>query len=69
MPKTRKRRKKKQLDLRRILIIFGSVALALFITILLIPTNKGYDDFLDALGFRESTDNYALVNSYGYSAL
>ena len=66
MPKTRKRRKKKQLDLRKILIIFGSVALVLFVTILLIPTNKGYDDFLDALGFRESTDNYALVNSYGY---
>ena len=66
MPNQRKRRKKNQLDLRKILIIFGSVALVLFVAILLIPTNKGYDDFLDALGFRESTDNYALVNSYGY---
>ena len=66
MPNQRKRRKKEQADLRRILMIFGSVALVLFLAILLIPTNKGYDDFLDALGFRESTDNYALVNSYGY---
>ena len=66
MPEKRKRRKKKQYDLRRILTIFGSIAAVLFITILLIPAEKGYDEFLDALGFRESTDNYALVNSYGY---
>ena len=66
MPEKRKRRKKKQPDLRRILIIFGSIAAVLFLTILLIPAEKGYDEFLDALGFRESTDNYALVNSYGY---
>ena len=66
MPDKRKRRKKKQPDLRRILTIFGSIAAVLFITILLIPTEKGYDEFLNALGFRESTDNYALVNSYGY---
>ena len=47
-------------------MIFGAAAAVLFLAIVLIPTDKGYDDFLDALGFRESTDNYALVNSYGY---
>ena len=66
MPNQRKHRKNMQSDLRRILMNFGGVAVVLFLTILLIPTNKGYDDFLDALGFRESTDNYTLVNSYGY---
>ncbi|MBR5020151.1 MAG: hypothetical protein IKY17_00840 [Oscillospiraceae bacterium] len=62
----RKRRKKKEPELGRILLVLGSLAVAICLALVLIPENKGYDEFLDALGYRESTDNYALVNKFGH---
>ena len=66
MPMERRRRKPRQSDLSRILAVLGGVAVVICLMLALIPEQKGYDEFLDSLGFRESTDNYALVNSYGY---
>ena len=66
MPMERRRRKPRRSNLSRILAVLGGVAVVICIVLALIPEQKGYDEFLDALGFRESTDNYALVNSYGY---
>ena len=66
MPIERKCRKKTRSDLSRILLILGGVAVAICLVLALIPESKGYEDFLDALGFRESTDDYTKVNSYGY---
>ena len=42
------------------------VAIVLFVFLLLVPEEKGYADFLDALGMRESTDDYSKVNTFGY---
>ena len=66
MPMERRRRKPRQSDLSRILAVLGGLAVVICLMLALIPEQKGYDEFLDSLGFRESTDNYALVNSYGY---
>ena len=54
---------------RHTISVLVGIACALFVFLLLVPGQErsgDYDDFLDALGFRESTDNYALVNRYGY---
>ena len=39
---------------------------ALLIFVILITPPDEYGPFLDALGMRESTNNYTLVNQYGY---
>ena len=67
----RKKKMKKALAWmrRHTIAVLVGIACALFVFLLLVPGQErsgGYDDFLDALGFRESTDNYALVNRYGY---
>ena len=57
----------KVLELGRLVAVLAAVTLAIFAALVLVPdVDREYDKFLDALGFRESTDNYALVNSYGY---
>lgn len=55
-----------------LLMALGLLCAVICLVIVLFPTGAqpmsglDYRAFLDALGFRESTDNYALVNSYGY---
>ena len=66
MPMERENRNRERSDLSRILLILSVVAVAICLVLVLVPAGEGYDEFLNALGFRESTDNYALVNSYGY---
>ena len=61
-----KRRRRKQSNLSCLLWGLGVVAALLCLVLLLIPESKGYDKFLDALGFRESSDDYTKVNSFGY---
>lgn len=61
-----KHRRKKQPNLSRLLWGLGAVAALLCLILFLIPESKSYEDFLDALGFRESTDDYTKVNRYGY---
>ena len=67
--KKRKRRKSKRRDLQTLLMGFAGLVILICAIVLMAPGNKNYDDFLDALGMRESTNNYALVNSYGFSKL
>lgn len=64
--KKRKRRKSKRRDLQTLLMGFAGLVILICAIVLMAPGNKYYDDFLDALGMRESTNNCALVNSYGY---
>lgn len=67
MAKKRKRRKsKKRSNLSRLTWGLGCVVLVLCLILLMIPESRGYGQFLDALGMRESTDDYTKVNSYGY---
>lgn len=59
----------------RLILQVSGVMLVVFAIAMLIPTlndepvsdsSEGYDAFLDALAMRESSDNYTLVNRYGY---
>ena len=73
-----KKRRNRSLRLSWILTALGLISAVICLVILLVPTGersvyvpeqrdvRDYEDFLDALGFRESTDNYTRVNSYGY---
>lgn len=51
-------------------LLLGCVALILLVFLLIpreeAPTGGDYQDFLDALAMRESSDNYGKVNRYGY---
>ena len=71
------RKVRKWMRKNRLVLQVGGVMLAIFIIALLIPNpdtepvmvqdpNGGYHAFLDALAMRESSDNYTLVNRYGY---
>lgn len=71
------RKIRKWMRKNRLVLQVGGVMLAIFIIALLIPNpdtepvmvqdpNGGYHAFLDALAMRESSDNYTLVNRYGY---
>ena len=63
---TKPKRRRKHSKLHRLIWGLGGIVLLLCLALLLIPESKGYGQFLDALGFRESTDDYTKVNSYGY---
>ena len=62
-----KKRRKKRSSHRMVWTLAGLVGLCivLILVILLTPPDE-YGPFLDALGMRESTNNYTLVNQYGY---
>ena len=67
--KKRCRRLRRWLRDNRLFLALGCIALVLF---LVIPKNAPepvedeYADFLAELGFRESSNNYQVVNSFGY---
>ena len=63
---TKPKRRRKHSKLHRLIWGLGGIVLLLCLILLLIPESKGYGEFLDALGFRESSDDYTKVNSYGY---
>ena len=57
--------------LRKHPIIWLAVLACVLLTVILlapepVPTGGDYGDFLDALGMRESSDNYAAVNRFNY---
>ena len=51
-------------------LLLGCAALILLVILLIpreeVPAGGDYQDFLDALAMRESSDNYEKVNRYGY---
>lgn len=40
--------------------------LAVVVLVIAVAVHKDYDDFLDALGMRESSNDYTVVNRFGY---
>ena len=68
-----RKKARKWLRRNRLILQVSCVMAAVFAVALMIPENAPaaprtdeYGAFLDALGMRESTDNYAAVNRYGY---
>ena len=58
-------RKKLHIQLKRYPVP-AALLLCVMCLLLLRCGGKGYPEFLDDLGMRESSDNYAAVNQYGY---